>query len=214
MEGTETEASPRRILPVPDDAAFQERRHASGGVVARRAAVGRAIGRHRLEDFQNTLTGIAIAVFGEQATVVAHLRNSSGRQWVTFVVDAADPASVVQYEDFVPRERAFWTGVRAVDEASWREVHGGDPASSRVVPSRSARPAVLDDAAGGHPHLTLSRRVWRRAASPSGARLSRDGWAGAARPPTRAKGRSRSTDPVWPAGRPTSKSGNPRRGGP
>jgi len=102
-------SKPSTHLPAPDDAAFQERRHASGGVVARRAAVGRAIGRHRLGDFQNALTGIAIAVFGQQATVVAHLRTSSGRQWVTFVVDAADPASVVQYEDFVPRERAFWT---------------------------------------------------------------------------------------------------------
>jgi hypothetical protein len=91
------------------DAPFRERRHATGGVVARRAAVGRAIGRHGLEDFQNTLTGLAVAVFGQQATVVAHLRTSSGRQWVTFVVDAADPMSVVQYEDFLPRERAFWT---------------------------------------------------------------------------------------------------------
>ena len=94
--------------PVPGSAAFRERRH-GGGVVARRAAVGRAIGRHRLEDFQKTLAGLAIAVFGQQATVVAHLRNSSGREWLTFVVDAADPTSVMQYEDFLPRERAFWT---------------------------------------------------------------------------------------------------------
>jgi hypothetical protein len=77
--------------------------------VARRAAVKRAISRHRLEDFHNTLSGLAIAVFGEQATVVAHLRSTSGREWLTFVVDAADPASVVQYDDFLPRERAFWT---------------------------------------------------------------------------------------------------------
>ena len=94
--------------PAPGDAAFLERRH-GGGLVARRAAVGRAIGRHRLEDFQKTLTGLAVGVFGQQATVVAHLRNSSGREWVTFVVDAADPMSVTRYEDFVPRERAFWT---------------------------------------------------------------------------------------------------------
>ena len=93
----------------PSEAAFRERRNASGGVVARRAAVGRAIGRHRLEDFQKTLTGLAVAVFGQQATVVAHLRGPAGRQWVTFVVDAADPTSVMQYEGFVPREHAFWT---------------------------------------------------------------------------------------------------------
>lgn len=95
--------------PVAGDGAFQERRHRGGGVVARRAAVGRAIGRHRLEEFQRTLTGLAVAVFGQEATVVAHLRSSSGRQWVTFVVDAADPMSVMQFEDFMPRERAFWT---------------------------------------------------------------------------------------------------------
>jgi hypothetical protein len=96
-------------FPASGDGAFQERRHRGGGVVARRSAVGRAIGRHRLEEFQRTLTGLAVAVFGQEATVVAHLRSSSGRQWVTFVVDAADPMSVMQYEDFMPRERAFWT---------------------------------------------------------------------------------------------------------
>jgi len=105
---------PSTHAPAPGDAAFRERRHGGGGVVARRAAVGRAIGRHRLEDFQTALTGIAVAVFGQQATVVAHLRSASGRQWVTFVVDAADPTSVMQYEDFVPRERAFWTAYAQV----------------------------------------------------------------------------------------------------
>jgi hypothetical protein len=87
----------------------RERRIGGTKPVARRAAVHRAIARHRLEDFQHTLTGLAIAVFGEQATVVAHIRTSAGREWLTFVVDAADPASVVQYDEFLPRERAFWT---------------------------------------------------------------------------------------------------------
>lgn len=110
MGGTKNgDRSKPSARPVPGDAAFHERRHGGGGVVARRAAVGRAIGRHRLEEFQRTLTGLAVAVFGQEATVVAHLRTSSGRQWVTFVVDAADPMSVMQYEDFVPHERAFWT---------------------------------------------------------------------------------------------------------
>jgi hypothetical protein len=94
----------------------RERRHAGGSPVARRVKVGRAIGRHRLEDFQQTLAGLAIAVFGEQATVVPHLRTSSGRQWVTFVIDAADPTSVVQYEDFLPRERAFWTAYAQIEK--------------------------------------------------------------------------------------------------
>ena len=85
-----------------------ERRLGRSKAVARRAAVTRAISRQRLEDFHETLSGLAVAVFGEQATVVAHLRVSSGREWLTFVVDAADPASVVQYDEFLPRERAFW----------------------------------------------------------------------------------------------------------
>jgi hypothetical protein len=70
--------------------------------------VKRAIARQRLEDFHQILNGLAVSVFGEQATVVPHLRTSSGREWVTFVVDAADPVSVVQYTEFLPRERAFW----------------------------------------------------------------------------------------------------------
>jgi len=94
--------------PIVASASNEERR-GRAKPVARRAAVKRAISRHRLEDFHNTLSGLAIAVFGEQATVVAHLRTTSGREWLTFVVDAADPASVVQYDDFLPRERAFWT---------------------------------------------------------------------------------------------------------
>ena len=90
-------------------AGSQERRHGVGTPIARRAAVKRAISRQRLEDFQKLLAGLAVAVFGEQATVVAHLRVSSGREWLTFVIDAADPTSVVQYGDFLPREQAFWT---------------------------------------------------------------------------------------------------------
>ena len=85
-----------------------ERRGGRTKPLARRAAVKRAITRERCEDFHQTLNGLAVAVFGQQATVVPHLRTSAGREWLTFVVDAADPVSVVQYEDFLPRERAFW----------------------------------------------------------------------------------------------------------
>ena len=95
------------------DGAFQERR-GQGKSVSRRAAVQRAIGRQRLGDFQNTLNVLAVAVFGEQATVVPHLRVSSGKEWVTFVIDAADPTSVVQYDEFLPREQAFWTAYAQV----------------------------------------------------------------------------------------------------
>jgi hypothetical protein len=107
MAGTGKSDSEKRTSEPPGGLA--ERRHPGRGLVARRMAVQRAITRQRLEDFHETLGGLAVAVFGEQATVVAHLRSSAGREWLTFVVDAADPTSVVQYEDFLPRERAFWT---------------------------------------------------------------------------------------------------------
>jgi hypothetical protein len=106
MAGADDSKGPRRVQPHGEPL---ERRRAKTGLVARRVAVQRAITRQRLEDFHETLGGLAVAVFGEQATVVAHLRHSAGRDWVTFVVDAADPTSVVQYEEFLPRERAFWT---------------------------------------------------------------------------------------------------------
>lgn len=113
MGGTKSEEGGEAVGEPVTDGKTLERRNASS-VVARRAAVSRAIGRHRLEDFQRTLAGIAIAVFGEQATVMAHIRGSAGREWLTFVVDAADPVSVVQYEEFLPRERAFWTAYAQV----------------------------------------------------------------------------------------------------
>lgn len=96
------------------DLGLTERRNAGRQTVARRAAVKRAITRQRLEEFHKVIGGLAVAVFGEQATVVAHLRVSSGREWLTFVVDAADPTSVVQYDEFLPRERAFWTAYAQV----------------------------------------------------------------------------------------------------
>jgi hypothetical protein len=38
-----------------------------------------------------------------------HMRTVSGRPRLTFVVDAADPSATIDYEQFLPRERAFWT---------------------------------------------------------------------------------------------------------
>ena len=69
----------------------------------------RYIARHRLESFHRALWTLAVAVFGEEATVVPHLRSLRGRKRLTFVVDAADPSAGVDYEHFLPRERAFWT---------------------------------------------------------------------------------------------------------
>ena len=116
MGGTNEDDGGESSIEPDVESGFQERRNARVRPVARRAAVRRAIGRHRLEDFQSTLSGLAIAVFGQQATVVAHLRSSAGREWVTFVVDAADPASVVQYDGFLPRERAFWTAYAQIQK--------------------------------------------------------------------------------------------------
>jgi hypothetical protein len=116
MAGTNEDKAGESSIESDVESRFQERRNARVRPVARRAAVRRAIGRHRLEDFQTMLSGLAIAVFGQQATVVEHLRSSAGREWVTFVVDAADPASVVQYKDFLPREQAFWTAYAQVQK--------------------------------------------------------------------------------------------------
>lgn len=111
-------------------AGMPERRRGPKGVVARRAAVNRAIARQRLETLHETLSGLAVAVFGEQATVVPHLRTVSGRQWLTFVVDAADPTSVLQYEQFLPREMAFWTAYSQIPKP---------PGSQFMVAIRPAR---------------------------------------------------------------------------
>ena len=117
MGGTNNKPGGAPIEPLVD-ATRRERRQSAKNSVARRAAVSRAIGRLRLDDFQKTLAGLAVAVFGEQATVVAHLRAFSGGEWVTFVVDAADPASVVQYDEFLPRERAFVTAYAQIVKPS------------------------------------------------------------------------------------------------
>ena len=114
MSGTDNNEQQAPTGGSPAEREFIERRQGGSGTAARRAAVSRAIGRPRLEDFHATLSGLAVAVFGQQATVVPHLRTRSGREWVTFVVDAADPSSIVQYEEFLPRERAFWTAYAQV----------------------------------------------------------------------------------------------------
>ena len=93
----------------PTQETFVERRSPPSRQGERRAAVSRAVAKHRLEEFHELLATLAGAVFGQQATVVAHLRTVGGREWITFVVDAADPTAVVSYEEFLPREQAFWT---------------------------------------------------------------------------------------------------------
>jgi hypothetical protein len=80
-----------------------------GGVRNPRIAAAQFVARHRLEAFEKALYGLAVAVFGAEASVVAHLRTTGGRQQLTFVVDAADPTASVDYAAFLPREEAFWT---------------------------------------------------------------------------------------------------------
>jgi hypothetical protein len=59
--------------------------------------------------FERALGGLAVAVFGDEATVVPHLRANGKRQQLVFVVDAADPSANVDYAAFLPREQTFWT---------------------------------------------------------------------------------------------------------
>ena len=88
----------------------RRRQHTVSGVErSPRNDTARYIARHRLEPFHKALWGLAVAVFGEGATVVPHLRAVGGRKRLTFVVDAADPSASMDYEHFLPRERAFWT---------------------------------------------------------------------------------------------------------
>jgi hypothetical protein len=74
-----------------------------------RTDVAQYIARHRLEPFHRALYGLAVAVFGADASVVPHIRTVAGKRRLTFVVDAADPAASYDYASFLPRERAFWT---------------------------------------------------------------------------------------------------------
>ncbi|MDF1502789.1 hypothetical protein [Roseisolibacter sp. H3M3-2] len=74
-----------------------------------RLAAAQYVSRHRLEPFYRALGGLAIAVFGPDATVVPHLRREGRRQRLTFVVDAASPEATLDYAAFLPLEQAFWT---------------------------------------------------------------------------------------------------------
>ncbi len=74
-----------------------------------RLAAAQYVARHRLEAFQRALGGLALAVFGPEATVVPHLRSMGRARRLIFVVDAADAQAGVDYAAFLPREQAFWT---------------------------------------------------------------------------------------------------------
>jgi hypothetical protein len=104
-------ASPLGEDPVARDGPERRRRHAVGDLGGRnpRVAAAQHVARNRLDPFQRMLAGLAVAVFGDEATVVPHLRGEGRRQRLTFVVDAADPRAHVDYAQFLPKERAFWT---------------------------------------------------------------------------------------------------------
>lgn len=80
-----------------------------GGERNPRLAAAQHVARHRLEPFERALAGLAVAVFGAEATVVPHLRANGKRTQLVFVVDAADPSANVDYGAFLPREQTFWT---------------------------------------------------------------------------------------------------------
>lgn len=85
--------------------------------------------RHGLVEFRDLLERLAQATFGEEATVMPHLRRSHGRQYLVFVVDAASPEACANYDDFLPLERAFWTAYGTIPK----------PPSAFVVAIRPAR---------------------------------------------------------------------------
>ena len=96
----------------PESAARPDRRRRRAVTSAERnprTDVAQYIARHRLEPFHRALFGLAVAVFGPDATVVPHIRTVAGKKRLTFVVDAADASASVDYGAFLPRERAFWT---------------------------------------------------------------------------------------------------------
>ena len=100
--------------PAPRAAAGEERperrrRRVLGVERNPRVAAAQYVARHRLEAFERALGGLAVAVFGSEATVVPHLRANGNRQHLVFVVDAADPSANVDYAAFLPREQTFWT---------------------------------------------------------------------------------------------------------
>ncbi len=106
--------SERPVNPLGDDAKSPDqperrRRRVIGSARNPRVAAAQFVARHRLEPFHRALSGLAVAVFGNDATVVAHLRADGLKQRLTFVVDAADPQASIDYAQFLPREQAFWT---------------------------------------------------------------------------------------------------------
>jgi hypothetical protein len=92
-----------------EDRPERRRRRVLGTDRNPRLAAAQYVARHRLEPFERALAGLAISVFGPEATVVPHLRANGRRQQLTFVVDAADPSANVDYSVFLPREQTFWT---------------------------------------------------------------------------------------------------------
>jgi hypothetical protein len=104
-------ASPERDERDATGAPIERRSHRPIGSPGAnpRLAAAQYVARHRLEPFQRALTGLAMAAFGPEASVVAHLRQSGHTRRLTFVVDAASPEAGLDYEAFLPLERAFWT---------------------------------------------------------------------------------------------------------
>jgi hypothetical protein len=95
--------------PADARAERRQRRVIGSGDTNPRLAAAQYVARHRLEPFYRALGGLAIAVFGPEATVVPHLRRDGRSKRLVFVVDAASPEATVDYASFLPLEQAFWT---------------------------------------------------------------------------------------------------------
>lgn len=125
-------------------------RRVPGGVRNPRVTAAQLVARHRLEPFERALYGLAVAVFGPEASVVAPLRQAArGRQQLTFVIDAADPAAGIDYTAFLPREEAFWTAYAHVPKPDVPFVVAIRPArgwcrTEALAPLFALLPAVED----------------------------------------------------------------------
>ncbi len=94
---------------VASDRPERRRRRVLGSAHNPRIAAAQFVARHRLEPFVRAIGGLAESVFGPDATVMPHLRADGRKQRLTFIVDAADLRAGVDYSEFLPKERAFWT---------------------------------------------------------------------------------------------------------
>lgn len=102
--------------------------------------------RLKLEGLLEQLGQLARICFGESATVMPHLRGRGGRRHVVFVVDAARPQAIADFESFRALEQHFWTAYATLAPATARFVVAVRPARGWL---RNEDPPPIFTAFGG-----------------------------------------------------------------